>query len=117
VILSTIHSAKGGEWNVVHLIHASDGHIPSDMALSSPEETEEERRLLYVALTRARDELIVTYPLRYYLDHQPPLGDLHAYTQPSRFLAPAMDRFEHVKAGETVLAEDPVSKELASLWD
>jgi DNA helicase II / ATP-dependent DNA helicase PcrA len=117
VILSTIHSAKGGEWNVVHLIHAADGHIPSDMALSSSEETEEERRLLYVALTRARDELVVSYPLRYYLDHQPPLGDLHAYTQPSRFLAPATERFELVKAGETVLAEDPVTDELASLWE
>jgi len=116
LILSTIHSAKGGEWRVVHLIHAADGHIPSDMALSSPEETEEERRLLYVALTRARDELVVSYPLRYYLDRQPPLGDLHAFTQPSRFLEPALDGFDSMKVGETVLGEDPVARDLAELW-
>jgi DNA helicase-2/ATP-dependent DNA helicase PcrA len=116
LILSTIHSAKGGEWRVVYVIHAADGHIPSDMALSTPEETEEERRLLYVALTRARDELVVTYALRYYLDRQPPLGDLHAFAQPSRFLIPAEGAFDTVDVGETVLAEDPVARDLAGLW-
>jgi ATP-dependent DNA helicase UvrD/PcrA len=66
LILSTIHSSKGGEWDVVFLIHATDGFIPSDMAAGSPEELEEERRLAYVALTRARDFLYVSRPLRYY---------------------------------------------------
>ncbi|HSH60522.1 MAG TPA: ATP-dependent helicase, partial [Acidimicrobiales bacterium] len=66
LVLSTIHSAKGGEWKVVHVLQASDGNIPSDMALGSADEMEEERRLLYVALTRARDTLVVSYPLRYY---------------------------------------------------
>ena len=57
LILSTIHSAKGCEWDVVHVIHVTDGNIPSDMALSDDEGVEEERRLLYVAMTRAKDML------------------------------------------------------------
>ena len=57
LVLSTIHSAKGLEWDVVHVIHAADGMIPSDMATGDDDEIEEERRLLYVALTRARDAL------------------------------------------------------------
>ncbi len=85
--LSTIHSAKGLEWDVVHVIHASDGHIPSDMSTGDPDEIEEERRLLYVALTRARDALVITYPQRYYRHH---LGrdDRHGYALVSRFLEP-----------------------------
>jgi DNA helicase-2/ATP-dependent DNA helicase PcrA len=85
VILSTIHSAKGGEWDVVHVIHAADGMIPSDMATGDAETIEEERRLLYVALTRARDALYVHFPLRYY---RRPRGheDVHSYAQLSRFL-------------------------------
>ncbi len=66
LVLSTIHSAKGLEWDVVHVIHAADGMIPSDMSTGDDDEIEEERRLLYVALTRARDALHVTYPQRYY---------------------------------------------------
>jgi DNA helicase-2/ATP-dependent DNA helicase PcrA len=85
VILSTIHSAKGGEWDVVHLIHAADGMMPSDLATGDAEEIEEERRLFYVALTRARDALYVTFPLRYY--HRPKgLDDRHNYAQLTRFL-------------------------------
>jgi DNA helicase-2/ATP-dependent DNA helicase PcrA len=64
--LSTIHSAKGLEWDVVHVINASDGNLPSDRATGDPAEVEEERRLLYVALTRARRTLIVTFPQRYH---------------------------------------------------
>jgi len=88
LILSTIHSAKGLEWDVVHVIHAADGHIPSDMATGDDEELEEERRLLYVALTRARDDLRVTFPQRY---HYRPKGrdDRHGYAALSRFLEPA----------------------------
>ena len=66
LVLSTIHSAKGLEWDVVHVIHAADGMIPSDMATGDDDEIEEERRLLYVALTRARDALHVYRPMRYY---------------------------------------------------
>ena len=85
LVLSTIHSAKGLEWDTVHLLHAADGMIPSDMATGRPEEVEEERRLLYVALTRARHELDVYVPLRYY--HQRfGGGDRHSFGQVSRFL-------------------------------
>ncbi|HEV8420204.1 MAG TPA: ATP-dependent helicase [Actinomycetota bacterium] len=85
LVLSTIHSAKGLEWQVIHVIHAADGMIPSDMATGSPEEIEEERRLLYVAMTRARDVLHVYFPLRYY--HRPRgLEDGHNYAQLTRFL-------------------------------
>ena len=115
LVLSTIHSAKGGEWQVVHVIHASDGNIPSDMALGSAEEVEEERRLFYVALTRARDTLVVSYPLRYYFRRNP-LDDAHSYGQASRFLAPAAATFDPTSVGEAVVDDDPVAGELAALW-
>ena len=113
--LSTIHSAKGGEWQVVHVIHASDGNLPSDMSLGSSDEVEEERRLLYVALTRARDTLVVSYPLRYYV-HRSGSDDRHTWGQPSRFLVRAAVAFDAVAVGETVVDDDPVTAELAALW-
>jgi len=85
LVLSTIHSAKGLEWDVVHVIHAADGMIPSDMATGDDDEIEEERRLLYVAMTRARDALHVTWPQRYYRRPKG-LEDPHAFSQVSRFL-------------------------------
>jgi DNA helicase-2/ATP-dependent DNA helicase PcrA len=88
VVLSTIHSAKGCEWDVVFLIHAADGVIPSDMS-NRDAELEEERRLLYVAMTRARDRLCVVYPLRYY-HKKHALGDAHSFAQLSRFLPPEL---------------------------
>jgi DNA helicase-2/ATP-dependent DNA helicase PcrA len=66
LVLSTIHSAKGLEWDTVYVIHVSDGNIPSDMSTRSAGEIEEELRLFYVALTRARNRLYVCYPMRYY---------------------------------------------------
>jgi DNA helicase-2/ATP-dependent DNA helicase PcrA len=66
LILSTAHSAKGKEWDAVFVIWAVDGWFPSARCLNSDEETEEERRLMYVALTRARNHLSVTYPLNAY---------------------------------------------------
>ncbi|MBX3438564.1 MAG: ATP-dependent helicase [Planctomycetaceae bacterium] len=94
LVLSTIHSAKGLEWNAVYVIHATDGNIPSDLATGSTEQTEEERRLLYVALTRAKDHLYVTIPQRYYF-HGWGKSDRHSYAQPSRFLtADARQQFE-----------------------
>jgi DNA helicase-2/ATP-dependent DNA helicase PcrA len=88
VVLSTIHSAKGCEWDVVYLIHAADGVLPSDMS-NSEGELEEERRLLYVAMTRARDRLHITFPLRYY-HRKHALGDSHSFAQLSRFLGPEL---------------------------
>ena len=89
--LSTIHSAKGAEWDVVHVLHLADGCFPSDLATGHPEEIEEERRLLHVAMTRARDDLWLHVPLRYHHHRQNSRGrDGHGYAQRSRFLSPAV---------------------------
>ncbi len=85
LVLSTIHSAKGCEWDVVYLIHASDGCLPSDMATDNEREIEEERRLAYVAMTRARNFLYITWPLRYY-QRWSSFTDKHLYSQVSRFI-------------------------------
>lgn len=124
LILSTIHSAKGGEWRAVFVIHAADGNIPSDMAISDPGGLEEERRLLYVALTRAKDHLHVTVPQRFY--HKRFSGSSeHSYALPSRFLDPAMEQFEQVTVGVPQHDEatgalppghDPVADVLEDLW-
>jgi DNA helicase-2/ATP-dependent DNA helicase PcrA len=84
LVLSTVHSAKGLEFDAVHVIHAADGNFPSDMSLGSPEGLEEERRLFYVAITRARRNLVVYVPLRY---HHHRVRDDHSWAQPSRFLS------------------------------
>ncbi len=96
--LSTIHSAKGCEWHSVYLLHASDGNIPSEMALSEPHGTAEELRLLYVAVTRARRELTVGFPLRYHI-HRFNGSDRHHFAQLSRFLQPLADLFDSVDHG------------------
>jgi DNA helicase II / ATP-dependent DNA helicase PcrA len=89
LVLSTVHSAKGLEWDAVHLIGAYDGNFPADMSTGSEESVAEERRLFYVALTRARRRLHVYVPFRYY--HRPRGGDdAHGYGQPSRFLTDAV---------------------------
>jgi DNA helicase-2/ATP-dependent DNA helicase PcrA len=88
VVPSTIHSAKGCEWDVVYLIHAADGVLPSDI-YTSEAELEEERRLLYVAMTRARHRLLITFPLRYY-HRKHVLGDSHSFAQHSRFHPPEL---------------------------
>ncbi len=85
ITLSTIHSAKGLEWDIVHLLRANDGAIPSDMALTSEEGLEEERRLFYVALTRARDALHVYAPARL-PTHPTSFHARHVAAKPSRFL-------------------------------
>lgn len=87
LILSTVHSAKGCEWDVVHIIHAADGMMPSDMAVGDEAGIDEERRLFYVAMTRAKDMLYVYFPLRYY-HLRFGLGDAHNYAQLTRFLPP-----------------------------
>jgi DNA helicase-2/ATP-dependent DNA helicase PcrA len=96
LILSTIHSAKGQEWKSVYLLNAVDGCIPSDLGTGSTHELEEERRLLYVAMTRAKDNLTLGLPLRFYITQQTRNGDRHVYAMWSRFIP--KDILEHFKA-------------------
>lgn len=85
LILSTIHSAKGQEWNSVHVLNVVDGCLPADVAQSA-HELEEERRLLYVAMTRARDHLHLLVPQRFYITQQAVRGDRHLYANRTRFI-------------------------------
>ncbi|MGE5492813.1 MAG: ATP-dependent helicase [Actinomycetota bacterium] len=90
LILSTIHSAKGKEWTSVTLLNAVDGCLPSDLATGSQDDIEEERRLLYVAMTRAKDHLDLLLPQRFYVSGQAGLGDRHVYGSRTRFISQAM---------------------------
>ena len=90
LILSTIHSAKGQEWKAVHVLNVVDGCIPSDMATGTTDELEEERRLLYVAMTRAKERLHLIVPHRFYVTQQAGAGDRHVYAGRSRFITEAM---------------------------
>lgn len=95
VILSTIHSAKGQEWTSVHVLNVVDGCIPSDMSTGSAAEIEEERRLLYVAMTRAKEHLQLLVPHRFYVTQQSAMGDRHLYASRTRFIPDALaSRFE-----------------------
>jgi DNA helicase-2/ATP-dependent DNA helicase PcrA len=103
LILSTIHSAKGQEWKAVHVLNVVDGCIPSDMATGSTDELEEERRLLYVAMTRAREHLHLIVPQRFYVSQQSGGGDRHLYAGRSRFISEAMvAQFEQVTWPEAI---------------
>ncbi len=124
LILSTIHSAKGCEWDVVHILHVADGMIPSDMAVADQEGIDEERRLLYVAMTRAKDRLYLYFPLRYYHTKHA-RGDGHTYAQLSRYLTkPVQSFFEHRSSGKDDFGEgeavigcvDRVDDLLRGLW-
>jgi DNA helicase-2/ATP-dependent DNA helicase PcrA len=89
LVLSTIHSAKGLEWEGVHVLALYDGNFPACMSAGSSETIDEERRLLYVAITRARRRLHLYVPVRYY--HRPKgIDDAHGYGKPSRFLTGAV---------------------------
>jgi DNA helicase II / ATP-dependent DNA helicase PcrA len=97
LILSTIHSAKGQEWRSVFVLNVVDGCIPSEMATGSTDEIEEERRLLYVAMTRARDELTLVVPQRFYVHGQPRGGDRHVLASRTRFIpAGLLPLFERI---------------------
>ena len=123
-MISTVHSAKGLEWDVVHLLNASDGNFPSDMALTSNDGLEEERRLFYVAVTRPRRNLHVYVPLRF---HYRPRGrdDDHTMGQPSRFLTDGVTTCfdtEHAPGHDlsgvvTIDAGVRVEMELDALWN
>ncbi|MEM9654150.1 MAG: ATP-dependent helicase [Actinomycetota bacterium] len=105
--LSTIHSAKGCEWKSVYLLHAADGNIPSEMALGDSRGLAEELRLLYVAVTRAKAELTVSFPLRFHVNRFN-TDDRHVYAQLSRFIDPIRNLFD-----ETVTAPADAEPELS----
>jgi DNA helicase-2/ATP-dependent DNA helicase PcrA len=86
LILSTIHSSKGMEWDTVYLLNVVDGSYPSEFAAGKPELIEEERRLLYVGMTRAQNDLYLMGPLKFHLTNQPKTGDAHVYGGRSRFM-------------------------------
>jgi len=123
LVISTIHSAKGLEWPVVHLPHLVDGAVPSDMALTAPSGLAEERRLFYVAVTRARDQLYLYAPLRMH-HHRTARDDRHSYAPLTRFLDPAaLACCEVTDAGPARAALPPlaplaqtIDRALESLW-
>jgi DNA helicase-2/ATP-dependent DNA helicase PcrA len=86
LILSTIHSAKGQEWKSVYVLNVVDGCMPSDLGAGTSAELEEERRLLYVAMTRAKDDLHLMVPQRFFTHGQHAKGDRHVYASRSRFI-------------------------------
>ena len=86
LILSTIHSAKGQEWKAIFVLNAVDGCIPSDLGAGTTAEIEEERRLLYVAMTRAKDNLHLVVPQRFFTHGQNAQGDRHVYASRTRFI-------------------------------
>ena len=123
LILSTSHSAKGQEWDVVYVLNVVDGCIPSDRATGTTEEIDEERRLLYVAMTRARDHLHLVHPHRLYI---PGRGDAHLYPARTRFIDDAaMTLFERRTHGSPRDAEEAhrgtgtidVAARLRGLWE
>ncbi len=87
LVLSTVHSAKGQEWQSVFVLNVSDGNFPSEFATGKPEMIDEERRLLYVAMTRAKQSLALLAPLRYHVTQQRRDGDKHVYGARSRFMS------------------------------
>jgi len=86
LVLSTVHSAKGQEWDAVYVLNVTDGNFPSEFATGKPKLIEEERRLLYVAMTRARQSLSLIAPLRFHVTQQARDGDRHVYGARSRFV-------------------------------
>src|SRR5687767_866003 len=126
LILSTVHSAKGQEWDAVHVLNVSDGNFPNEMATGKAELIEEERRLLYVAMTRAKNDLHLIAPLKYYVANQPKHGDRHVYGARSRFLTKAvmatLDAITWPEDGDQSSVSGPstarvnVAGKLRSMW-
>jgi DNA helicase-2/ATP-dependent DNA helicase PcrA len=114
LVLSTIHSAKGQEWDAVFVLNVTDGCIPSDMAVGSRAQIEEERRLLYVAMTRARQHLHLVQPLRFFRSHQHRHGDGHVLAARSRFIPDAiLSLFERRAQGRGGGSSAPVMQPAA----
>lgn len=112
LILSTIHSAKGQEWKNVFVLNVADGNFPNEYAADNPKAIEEERRLLNVAITRAKQNLHLIQPLKYWVPEQPKYGDKHVYGAKSRFLSEKVTRYiqqTHYPAQQLLVSEPTVS--------
>jgi len=127
LVLSTVHSAKGQEWEAVHVLNVTDGSFPSEFAAGRPELLEEERRLLYVAMTRAKQELHLIAPVRFYVTQQSRTGDRYVHGTRSRFLTEGvLARFERAAwpaqpEGAASRVAEPgarvdVAEQLRKLW-
>jgi DNA helicase II / ATP-dependent DNA helicase PcrA len=127
LILSTVHSAKGQEWDSVYVLNVADGNFPNEHAAGKPEQVEEERRLLYVAMTRAKRDLHLIAPLKYYVTQQRRTGDVHVYGARSRFLTQRVMETLQAKSwpAATVQPAAPtipvgrvdVAEKLRAMWD
>jgi DNA helicase II / ATP-dependent DNA helicase PcrA len=129
LVLSTIHSAKGMEWDTVYVMNVVDGSFPSEFATGRAELIDEERRLLYVALTRAQNELLLIAPLRFHLTQQSRHGDGHVYGGRSRFMtekvlktldavswqSPTLGSGENLERSAEVVSLD-MSARLREMW-
>ena len=116
LILSTIHSAKGQEWKSVYMLNVVDGCMPSDLGVGSTAELEEERRLLYVAMTRAKDNLHLVMPQRFFTHGQNAQGDRHVYASRTRFIpATLLQYFECISwpLARSVLPDNRISQRCA----
>lgn len=119
LILSTIHSAKGQEWKNVFVLNVADGNFPNEYAAESPKAIEEERRLLNVAITRAKQSLHLIQPLKYWVPEQPKYGSKHVYGAKSRFLTNSvyqrLDSCFYPKTQQKVAEELPKYKQINNI--
>jgi DNA helicase-2/ATP-dependent DNA helicase PcrA len=126
LILSTVHSAKGQEWDAVYVLNVTDGNFPNEFSTGRAEQIEEERRLLYVAMTRAKTSLDLLAPVKYFVTQQSRMGDRHVYGARSRFLTPGvMACFESLAWSDETTTSNPrarggnvvdVAGKLRSMW-
>jgi DNA helicase-2/ATP-dependent DNA helicase PcrA len=115
LVLSTVHSAKGQEWDAVYVLNVADGSFPSEFSTGRAELVEEERRLLYVAMTRAKSDLHLIAPLKYYVTQQSRMGDRHVYGAKSRFLTRAVMTCLHELAWDETPAVNVAAK-MRAMW-
>jgi DNA helicase-2/ATP-dependent DNA helicase PcrA len=115
LILSTVHSSKGQEWDSVYVLNVADGNFPNEHATGKPHLVEEERRLLYVAMTRAKRDLHLVAPLKYYVTQQSRTGDTHVYGARSRFMTNAVMRRFETRSWPTTIATSEAPKRIATI--
>ena len=115
LVLSTVHSAKGQEWDAVFVLNVADGSFPNEFSTGRAELIEEERRLLYVAMTRAKSDLDLIAPLRYYVTQQSRMGDRHVYGARSRFVTDSvMSCLEQCTFGDEPVVK--IAATLRAMW-